>query len=58
MPKEKQSTKQLAWYPTRQQKTKIEQLKTKLFLRKNSDLIHRAIGELYEKTFPNDSLDA
>ncbi len=48
-------TPQIAWYPEQGQKTKIEDLKKKLFIKKNSDLIHRAIAELYNKNFPKKS---
>lgn len=51
---EKQAS-QIAWYPPKGQKVKIEDLKKKLFIKKNSDLIHRAIAELYTQNFPNKS---
>ncbi|MDD5728264.1 MAG: hypothetical protein PHV59_06860 [Victivallales bacterium] len=46
---------QIAWYPNQEQKIKIEKLKKALFIKNNSDLIRRAIAELYSRTVPNGS---
>jgi hypothetical protein len=47
--------KQLAWYPKKEKKDKIDKLKKALKLEGSSAILNRAVGDLYEKTFPGES---
>ena len=51
----KRSIKQVAWYPTVEQQQKIVELKKHILVEKNTDLMQRAMGEFYNRTFPGKS---
>ena len=51
--KKRVDTQLTSWKPTLEQQDKINQLKGALIIESNTGLVIKALGELYERTFPD-----